>query len=136
MLDNCSIPQSTVIPEVSYPSVTEGAAWLVEAFGFRVRLRIANHRIQMNVGDGAIVVVEQREGWSDRSRMLVRVEEIDEHCTRAVAAGAKVVQPLEDYPYGERQYLAEDLAGNLWKFSQTIADVDPAVWGGELVELR
>jgi uncharacterized glyoxalase superfamily protein PhnB len=97
-----------------------------------VRLRIADHRIQMHVGDGAIVVVERRDDTGRRSSMLVRVEGIDEHCERAVAAGAQILRPLQDYPYGERQYVVEDLAGNLWKFSQTLADVDPAVWGGEL----
>jgi uncharacterized glyoxalase superfamily protein PhnB len=132
MLFNRSIPRCTVIPEVAYPSVTEGAEWLSKAFGFRVRLRIADHRIQMHVGDGAIVVVERRDDTGRRSSMLVRVEGIDEHCERAVAAGAQILRPLQDYPYGERQYVVEDLAGNLWKFSQTLADVDPAVWGGEL----
>jgi hypothetical protein len=31
-----------------------------------------------------------------------------------------------------RQYLAADLAGHRWTFSETLADVDPASWGGEL----
>jgi uncharacterized glyoxalase superfamily protein PhnB len=133
MLTNRSIPQYGVIPEVAYPSVTEGAAWLEEAFGFRVRLRIGDHRIQMYAGDGALVVVECREDTGRRSSILVRVEEIDQHCERAIAAGAKMVRPPEDYPYGERQYVVEDVAGNLWKFTQTLEDVDPAEWGGEQV---
>ena len=36
-------------------------------------------------------------------------------------------------PYGERQYTAEDPGGHHWTFSQSIADVDPASWGGTLV---
>ena len=35
-----------------------------------------------------------------------------------------------DFEYGERQYAAEDLAGHLWTFSQTLADVAPEAWGG------
>jgi hypothetical protein len=34
------------------------------------------------------------------------------------------------YPYGERQYTAEDLAGHRWTFTQAIADVAPEDWGG------
>jgi hypothetical protein len=34
-----------------------------------------------------------------------------------------------DYPYGERQYTAEDLAGR-WTFTQAIADLAPEGWGG------
>ncbi len=35
-----------------------------------------------------------------------------------------------DFPYGERQYTAEDPAGHQWTFSQTLADVAPEEWGG------
>jgi len=44
--------------------------------------------------------------------------------------GARILRPPADYPYGERQYTAEDLAGHRWTFSQTIADVAPEEWGG------
>ena len=53
MQTNRSIPCSTVIPELGYADVGEAAAWLCGAFGFTIRLRIANHRAQLNVGDGA-----------------------------------------------------------------------------------
>lgn len=33
-----------------------------------------------------------------------------------------------------RQYAATDPAGHRWSFSQSIADVDPSAWGGELVD--
>jgi uncharacterized glyoxalase superfamily protein PhnB len=62
----------------------------------------------------------------------VRVEDADAHHDRAVDAGARITSPPTDYPYGERQYSAEDPGGHLWTFSQSIADVDPADWGGEL----
>ena len=37
-----------------------------------------------------------------------------------------------DFPYGERQYTALDFSGRAWTFSETIADVDPREWGGDL----
>jgi uncharacterized glyoxalase superfamily protein PhnB len=135
MLMNRSIPTATVLPEIAYPDVIEAAAWLCDAFGFRVRLRIADHRIQMHVGAGAIVLVEREAGATRVSSTMVRVEEIDRHYERAVQRGATIVRPLEDHPYGERQYGVEDFAGNRWKFSQSIADVDPAAWGGVLESL-
>ena len=45
----------------------------------------------------------------------------------------RISDPPTDYPYGERQYNAEDIGGHRWTFSQSIADVDPAEWGGVLV---
>jgi uncharacterized glyoxalase superfamily protein PhnB len=64
---------------------------------------------------------------------LVHVTDIDKHYERAKQSGAEIISPLTDYPYGERQYTAEDLGGHRWTFSQTIADVDPSTWGGILI---
>ena len=58
MLANRSIPGCTVIPELAYPDVGQAIDWLGNAFGFTLRIRIANHRAQLNVGDGAIVLTE------------------------------------------------------------------------------
>jgi uncharacterized glyoxalase superfamily protein PhnB len=62
---------------------------------------------------------------------MVRVPDVDEHCERARQHGAQIVSPPADYPYGERQYSADDPDGHRWTFSQSIADVDPREWGGE-----
>jgi uncharacterized glyoxalase superfamily protein PhnB len=52
-----------------------------------------------------------------------------------VAAGAQVVAEPATYPFGERQYSALDLGGHRWTFSQTLADSDPASWGGDLINV-
>lgn len=129
---NRSMPRGTVIPELAYADVGEAADWLCAAFGFTVRLSIGNHRAQLNVGDGAIVVTQQPpSGTPDRTHaVMVRVEEVDRHYERATQRGARILRPPTDYPYGERQYTAEDLGGHCWTFSQSIADVDPVEWGG------
>ena len=136
MLKNRSIPSCTVIPEIAYPDVEAAAAWLIAAFGFTLRVAIGNHRAQMNVEDGAMVVTEMpADGvWAPRV-VMVRVEDVDVHCARAIAHWAKIVHEPQDYPYGERQYAAEDFAGNRWKFTQSIADVAPEEWGGVSGEL-
>jgi uncharacterized glyoxalase superfamily protein PhnB len=63
----------------------------------------------------------------------VRVDDATAHCERARLHGARIVMEPTDFEYGERQYTAEDFAGHRWTFSETLADVDPADWGGELV---
>ena len=133
MLANRSIPNSTVIPELAYPNVGEAVTRLCNCFGFTLRIRIGNHRAQLNVGDGAVVLIEAGAGFGIRSSVLVRIEDIDEHYARAVEYGLKVLRPPADYPYGERQYSIEDFAGHQWNFSQSIADVDPSEWGGTRV---
>ena len=134
MRSNRSMPSSTVIPELAYPDIGEAATWLGAAFGFTVRLQIGTHRAQLNVGDGAVVLTEwRREGHRDAElahSVMIRVDDVDAHHERARAHGARILRPPDDYPYGERQYSAEDLAGHRWTFSQSIADVDPSDWGG------
>ena len=56
---NRSVPVATVIPVLIYPDVREAVAWLTAAFGFVERLRLGeNHRSQLRVGDGAVIVAE------------------------------------------------------------------------------
>jgi uncharacterized glyoxalase superfamily protein PhnB len=135
MLFNRSIPRASVIPVLSYPDVNQAAAWLSDAFGSNVRLRIANHRVQLNVGDGAVIVRELRPNEVDAAlgighSITVRIEDADAHCKRAQEHGARITQVPVTHPFGERQYNAEDFAGHVWTFSQSVADIHPDEWGG------
>ena len=136
---NRSCPSPTVIPVLYYPDVHVAAAWLCKAFGFTERLRIFDHRIQLNVGDGGAIVVADGPGSSPGEgavsvAIMIRVEDVDQHCAMATRGGAVIVTPPATHPFGERQYTARDFAGHKWNFSQTIADVDPATWGAETVK--
>ena len=116
MIKNRSVPSSTVIPVLAYDDVAHASAWLCATFGFKERLRIGAHRAQLVFGEGAVILTTRdSEG---RGAVLVR--------------GARILQPPTDFPYGERQYTAEDLGGHVWTFSESKADVDPASWGGLL----
>lgn len=140
MLSNRSIPRATVIPVLAYADVNEAAAWLCNAFGFSVRLRIGTHRIHLNVGDGAVVVREMLPHEANQplgvgQSVMIRIEDADAHCQRARDKGARITQEPATYPYGERQYGAEDFAGYSWKFTQSVADVHPEEWGGTAEQL-
>jgi uncharacterized glyoxalase superfamily protein PhnB len=65
--------------------------------------------------------------------IMVRVADVDAHAAQALLAGARVVSPPTTFPFGERQYTVEDLGGHRWTFTQSVADIDPASWGGELI---
>jgi uncharacterized glyoxalase superfamily protein PhnB len=134
---NRSIPPATVIPVLYYPDVRAAASWLCAAFGFTERLRIFNHRIQLNVGDGAIVVADgpgSSPGAGPVSvSIMIRVQNADAHCEMATRGGAEIVTPPATHPFGERQYTVRDFAGHKWTFSQSVDNIDPAAWGGEMV---
>jgi uncharacterized glyoxalase superfamily protein PhnB len=143
MLANRSIPRSTVIPELAYPDVGKAIDWLCDVFGFTLRIQIGNHRAQLNVGDGAIVLTELRADAGHNApatverahSVMVRVDDVDGHHERVRQHGVRVLRSPASYPYGERQYTVEDFGGHQWTFSQSIADVAPEDWGGTSGEI-
>jgi uncharacterized glyoxalase superfamily protein PhnB len=132
---NRSVPPCTVIPVLIYPDPSIAADWLSAAFGFTVRLRIANHRIQMRVGEGCLTIAEGDLVPSRTHIIQVRVEDALSHCERARRRGAIILTEPVDHVYGERQYNAKDFYGHYWDFTETIADVEPESWGGTSVAL-
>ncbi len=137
MLSNRSIPKASVIPVLIYSDVREAVDWLCAVFGFRERVQIGeNHRAQLSLGDGALIVGDVRGDRRPPRRgevthsVMVRVEDADAHCEHARQAGARILMEPKSFEYGERQYHAEDFAGHQWTFSQTLADVAPEEWGG------
>jgi uncharacterized glyoxalase superfamily protein PhnB len=140
MQSNRSIPAATVIPVLIYPDVREAVAWLSAAFGFAERVRIGeDHRSQLSVGDGAVIIGDVRHDRRPPRRgevthsVMVRVQNARAHCERAREHGARILKEPVDFEYGERQYSAEDLAGHQWTFSETLADVAPEEWGGTYI---
>jgi len=133
MNSNRSMPPGVIIPELPYPDVREAVDWLCHNFGFVERLRIQNHRAQLVSGEGSIIVTRGRDA-NPSCAVMVRVEDVSAHFERVNRSGALILNPLADYPYGERQFTVEDPGGHRWTFSQTIADIDPKTWGGLLFE--
>ena len=131
MLANRSVPDAAVIPVLIYPDIVAASDWLCAAFGLRERLRIGTHRAQLSYAGGAVIVAEGRPA-PDGSHVMLRVEDADAHRARAAAHGAAIVSEPTDFPFGERQYAATDLIGRRWVFTQSVADVDPADFGGLL----
>lgn len=141
VLTNRSAPPTTVTPVLIYPDVRAAVAWLEAAFGFEERVRIGDsHRAQMRVGtDGAIVVAEvgrdrvAPSGGVATHLIKVRVPDVDAAFARALDCGARVVEELTTYEYGERSGILEDSAGHRWELTQTVRDSAPEDWGGTTV---
>ena len=132
---NRSVPPCPVIPVLRYPNPSAAAEWLARSFGFSVRLRIANHRIQMRAGEGCFTIAEGDAVPNHSMTVQVRIEDARGHCERARAAGATILSEPTDHEYGERQYAAEDFHGHVWDFTETLDDVRPESWGGTSVDM-
>ena len=129
-----------VIPMISYEDGIAALEWLSSAFGFRetTRLTTPDGRLshgEMETGAGLIMlasptpdyrgpkhhreVCEQARKWSSVpwiiDGVLVYVDDLDQHFSRAKAAGALILSEVEDGPPG-RRYRAEDFEGHRWFF--------------------
>jgi uncharacterized glyoxalase superfamily protein PhnB len=117
-----------------------GAAldWLEKAFGFERSMVITDKegRIghsEMRFGDGLVYVGAE---WADfiaspasvggKNTQTIHVhmkDGIDDHCKRARAAGAVILQEPADQFYGDRTYRARDPEGHVWTFAQLVRKV-------------
>jgi predicted enzyme related to lactoylglutathione lyase len=131
-IDSRTMPRCTVMPELVYDDVIEAIDWLCDRFGFALRWRVGEHRAQLAIGECAVAITEPRTSrvLPGPHSVMVRVADAAGHHERSRERGVTILQEPRDFPYGERQYTAEDLGGHHWTFSESIADLAPEDWGG------
>lgn len=139
MLISRTTGSASVVPELVYPDVEQAVQWLCETFGFTELWRAGGHRARVAFGNGVVIIADTDaqygRGAPDctgvRSHaVVVKVDDVDAHHDRTARRKGRILSPPTDYPYGERQYSVEDLAGHHWTFTQALADVAPEDWGG------
>ncbi|CBV42029.1 VOC family protein [Halomonas elongata] len=129
-----NLNRATMIPTLRYHDAAQAIDWLCEAFGFERHLVVEDDdggiaHAQLTFGNGMVMLGSAREGEFDRWQVpmatpdaavtqspYVIVDDVDAHHRQAVAAGARVLMPPEDQPYGGRLYSCRDLEGHLWNF--------------------
>lgn len=135
------------IPE-GYHSVTpylyiNGAAAAIEfykkALGARELLRVPGPQgklmhAEIQIGDSPVMMADENAEWSaigPKTRggttvgIALYVENVDALFKQAVAAGAKVIRPVQDQFYGDRSGTIEDPFGHVWTIATHKEDVSP-----------
>jgi uncharacterized glyoxalase superfamily protein PhnB len=129
---------------VHYRDPKAALAWLEQAFGFETTMAIDGppdapemcHYEMSCAGQGRVMVGGEWAGWvsspasvggTNTQYVHVQLESgLDEHCSRARAAGATIAAEPEDQFYGDRTYRAVDPEGHCWTFSVHVRDVTRA----------
>lgn len=116
--------------------------WLCAAFGFEVRIKVVIEgtlvHSELTFG-GAVVMVGQLSKRPDRAfcksprglggantqSMMLYIDDVDEHCRRARAAGAVIASEPTIADYGpdywaDKNYEVVDPEGHHWWFCQRI----------------
>jgi uncharacterized glyoxalase superfamily protein PhnB len=125
---------ATIIPGLRYRNAQAAIDWLCSAFGFEKHVVYADgdivHHAQLVFGNGMIMLgsADNESAWGKR---IVQPDEIggretqcaclivadaDAHYARAKAAGAVIVDELEEKEYGGKGYSCRDPEGHLWWF--------------------
>lgn len=122
-------PRQTVIPSLRYDDAPAAIAWLREIFGMTEHFiapgedgRIDHAQLEWR---GSLIMLgsvdPKSDVWYDLSHRHGSVNltaesaaQVDEIYARAQAAGATVMQPLEDTSYGSHAFTLADPEGNLW----------------------
>ena len=126
------------ISSIVYKDNRAALKWLQHAFGFDVSEVLTDAKgdiahAEMSHGDGVVMIGNEWVDWArspaslggrNTQRIHVHLDDgIDEHCARAREAGAIIEMEPSDQFYGERTYMAVDLDGHHWTFSQTVRHV-------------
>jgi PhnB protein len=123
--------------------IVKGAADAIDyyrrAFGATELMRMAspNGKIghaEIRIGDSAIMLADEQPEMGRRSPLslggagvglMIYVERVDEVFKRAVASGAKQLQPVKDQFYGDRSGTLQDPFGHTWTVATHVEDIAP-----------
>jgi uncharacterized glyoxalase superfamily protein PhnB len=103
--------------------------WLARAFGFVEEMRtgtpsggmhgemtLGGQRIMMGQGGTSWSMLSPLEAGVATMGVFIYLDDVDAHYARADKAGAEIMQPPHEQPYG-RTYTAHDLDGHPWFFT-------------------
>ena len=124
--------RSTVIPGHRYRNAPAAIDWLCQVFGFTRHAVYEGENgtiahAELVLGGGMIMLGSQKDdeldssfkspaelgGCETRSAYIV-VADADEVYARALAVGATIVRPIEEKPYGSREFAVKDPEGHSW----------------------
>ena len=129
----------TVTPYLACADAAQAIAFYKKAFGAKELLRVPGPggkigHAELRIGDSRVMLADEyREmdflGPLSRGGSAVHLHismpNADKVVERAVKAGAKVVQPLEDKFYGDRTGSVQDPFGHVWHIATHVEDVPP-----------
>lgn len=121
----------TVTPYLLYEDGEAAIEFVTHAFGFREVDRAVGgagglHAEVETSRGGRIYLGQPPSGFQNpaavgvTSSVYVLVDDVDDHYEQAKAAGAAIIEELNDLPFGHRRYGCTDPQGHEWYFAQEI----------------
>jgi PhnB protein len=123
--------------------IVDGAAQALDfyhrAFGARERMRMPGPggkvgHAEIAIGDSVIMLADEHPEMGARGprafggspvSLMIYVPDVDATIAAALAAGARLLRPVEDKFYGDRSGTIEDPFGHQWHVGTHTEDVPP-----------
>jgi uncharacterized glyoxalase superfamily protein PhnB len=133
--------ENVFVSSLHYRDPKAALAWLERVFGFETVMAIdgppeapemCHYEMALDGAGRVMIGAEWTEfakspasvGGANTQRMHVALDRsVDDHCAHARAEGATIEREPADEFYGDRTYMAVDLEGHRWSFSQRVREV-------------
>jgi len=118
----------TITPYLTTRNTSEAIQFYKKAFGACEAGRLVTPdggiaHAEIQIGDSKIMISEESEDWGNLSpqalngspvNLCIYVEDVDAVFAKALAAGASILQEVEDQFYGDRMGTLTDPYGHIW----------------------
>jgi len=129
----------SVTPYLILSNAAKGIEFYKSVFGATELMRFNGPggkigHAELQIGDSRIMLADEHPQMGARSpetvggtpvSLALYVEDVDAVAQRALAAGAKVIQPVQDKFYGDRSGTFTDPFGHQWTIATHKEDVPP-----------
>ncbi len=129
----------TVTPYLIVRGAAKALEFYEKAFGAEVvfRLDMGGGKVghaEIRIGDSMIILADEHPEMGYKSPeayggtptgICLYVEDVDARAKQAIAAGAKVLRPVQDQFYGDRSGTFSDPFGHVWTIATHKEDLTP-----------
>jgi PhnB protein len=136
-----SIPDGyhSITPYLIITGAADAIDFYKRTFGATELLRVPRPdgkigHAEIRIGDSVVMLADEHPEMGHRSpqslggagvSLMVYLERVDEVFKRALASGAKELQPVKDQFYGDRSGTLQDPFGHKWTVATHVEDIPP-----------
>ncbi len=121
-MTNRSVEITGVFPILAVDDLEADLAYYTDRLGFTVSWRWGDPPVRASVardGVGLQIVSDGRFAPDCPSRVYFHVRGVDEYYAECVERGARIAIPLDDRPFGVRDFRVTDRSGNVLGFGES-----------------